>query len=89
MKGIWQLISHENGSRSDAVQCTAQQLMEMISKLENVKDEDYILLIVQIDDDDEINDMISVAPLTTVGTMKQLNEIEWADDEGTNSSATG
>jgi len=83
MKGIFQLVSHEDGSRSESFNLTVKEMGEVFKKAQeegNLRLEDYVLMIADITDTENNDTRISTAPLIQIKTFMELHAIEWKEE---------
>jgi len=82
-KYLFQFVSHEDGSRSDAYIATWDEVATAIMKNDDTRNEDYILLVAIIDPDNEQEMVVPRTPLITIKNfITMMNPTDPQLDEG-------
>lgn len=81
MMAIFQMIDKETGNRSEPFVCKPTKLLDILTSNEEVKGEDYILMLAHWDEEDpEESYQVAQAPLITVQAYREINnQVEWKE----------
>lgn len=81
MKASVQIISKENGTRSQLLTVDLKEFADLLRTQKELKLEEHYIIVIAVHKNDEEPTEISQAPLITLENFCKIHEINWKEEE--------